>query len=111
MFRNRVLRKIFGSKKHEVTGEWRRLLIEELYDLYSSPNIIWMIKSRRMRWTGYVVCIEDRKDSYRVVVGRPDGKRQLGRPGHRWEDIMKMDIQEVGWEGMDWIDLAEDRDM
>jgi hypothetical protein len=98
---NRVLRRIFGPKRDEVTGEWRRLHNEELKDLYSSPNIIRVIKSRRMRWAGHVAYMGD---------GRPDGRRPLERPRHRWEDNIKMDLQEVGWGGMDWIDMAQDRD-
>jgi len=72
--------------------------------------MIWVIKSRRMRWVGLVVCMGERRDAYRVLVGRPEGKRPLGRPRFRWEDNIKMDLQEVGWGGMDWIVLAEDRD-
>ena len=93
MFENRVLRRIFGPKRDEVTGEWRKLHNEELNDLYSSPNIVRVIKSRRMRW-----------------AGRTEGNRPLGRPRRRWEDNIKMDLQEVGCGGMDRIELAEGRD-
>jgi hypothetical protein len=110
VFENRVLREIFGSKRDEVTGKWRRLHNEELYDLYSSPNIIRVIKSRRMRWAGHVARVGDRRGEYRVLVGRPEGKRPLGAPSSRREDNVKMDLQEVGWGGMDWIDMAQDRD-
>jgi hypothetical protein len=109
VFENRVLRKIFGPQWDGVTGEWRRLHNEELNDLYSSPNIIRGIKSRRMRWAGHVACMGEGRGAYRVLVGRPEGRRSLGRPRRRWEDNIKMDIQEVEWGGMDWIDIAQDR--
>jgi hypothetical protein len=96
VFENRVLRRIFGPKRDEVTGEWRRLHNEELYDLYSSPNIIRVIKSRRMRWAGHVACMGEGRGAYRVLVGRPEGRRPLGRNRRRWEDNIKMDLQEVG---------------
>jgi hypothetical protein len=86
MFENRVLRRIFGPKKGEGTGEWRKLHNEELNDLYSSPNIIWVIKSRRMRWAGHVARRGEKKGIYRGLVGKPEGKRPLGRPRRRWED-------------------------
>jgi hypothetical protein len=105
-----VLRKVFGSKRDDATGEWRGLHNEELYNLYSSPNIIRVIKSRRIRWAGHVACMGDRRGAYRILVGRPEGRRPLGRPRRRWEDNIKMDLQEVGLGGMDWIDLAQDRD-
>jgi hypothetical protein len=82
---------------------------EELNDLYSLPNIIWVIKSRRMRWAGYVVRMGERRGVYGVLVGKSEGKRPLGRPRRRWDDNIKMDLQEVGCGGMDWIDLAQDR--
>jgi hypothetical protein len=107
---NRVLRRIFGPKRDEGTGEWRRLHNEELNDLYSSPNIIRVIKSRRMRWTRHVARMGEKTGAYRILVGRPEGRRPLGRPGRRWEDNINMDLQEVGWVGMDWIELAQDSD-
>jgi hypothetical protein len=110
VFENRVLRRIFEPKRDEATGEWRRLHKEELNDLYSSPNIIRVIKSRRMRWAGHVARMGEKRGAYRILVGRPDGRRTLGRPMRRWEDNIKMDLQEVGWVGMDWIELAQDRD-
>jgi len=109
VFENRVLRRIFGPERDKVTGEWRKLHNEELSDLYSSPNIVWVIKSRRMRWVGHVACMGERTGLYRVLLGKPEGKRPLGRPRHRREDTIKMDLQEVGCGGMDWIDLAQDR--
>jgi hypothetical protein len=107
---NKVLRRIFGPKRDEVTGEWRRLHNKELYALYSSPNIIRVIKSRRLKWVGHVARMEERRGAYRALVGKPEGRRPLGRPRHRWEDNIKMDLLEVGWESTDWIDLAQDRD-
>ena len=85
MFENRVLRRIFGSKRDEVTGELRKLHNEELGDLYCSPNIVRAIKSRRMRWVGHVARIGERRGVYRILVGKPEGKRPLGRPSGRWE--------------------------
>jgi PAS domain-containing protein len=95
VFENRVLRRIFGSKRDEVTGEWRRLHKEELNDLYSSQNIIRAIKSRRMRWAGYVVRMGEGRGAYRILVGRSERRRPLGRPRCIWEDNIKMDLQEV----------------
>ena len=99
MFENRVLRRIFGPMRDEATGEWRKLHNEELNDLYSSLSIVWVIKLRRMRWAGHVACMGDRRGIYRVSVGKPEGKRPPGRPRHRWEDCIKMDLQEVGCGG------------
>jgi hypothetical protein len=110
VFENKVLRRIFWPKRDEVTGEWRRLHNKELYALYSSPNIIRVIKSRRLRQAGHVARMGERRGAYRALVGKPEGRRPLGRPRHRWEDNIKMDLREVGWGGMDWINLAEDRD-
>ena len=109
VFENRVLR-IFGPKRDEVTGEWRKLHNEELHYLYSSPNIVQVIKSRRMRWVGHVARMGEGRGVYRVLVAKPEGKRPLGRPRRRWEDNIKMDLQEVGCGDMDWIELAQDRD-
>jgi len=133
------LREIFGSKRDKVTGEWRTLHNEELNDLYCSPNIVWVINPLNtklnsmchllvllgahlilhisrirvkltMRWAGHVARMGYRRCLYRVLVGKPERKRPLGRPRHRWEDNMKMDLQEVRCGGMDWIKLALDRD-
>jgi len=110
VFENRVLRILFGPKRDEVTVEWRKLHNEEMNDLYFSPIIVRLIKSRRMRWAGHIACMGERKGLYRVLVGKPEGKRPIGRPRHRWDDNIKMDIQEVGCGVMDWIDLAQERD-
>jgi len=109
VFGNRVLRAVFGPKRDEVTGEWRKLHKEELSDLYSSPNIVQMIKSRRVRWAGHVEGIGERRSVYKVLMWKSEGKNPLGRPRCRWGDNIKMGLQEVGW-GMDCIDLAQDRD-
>ena len=96
VFENRVLRRVFGPKGDEVTGEWRKLHNEELSDLYSLPNIVRVVKSRRMRWARHVAHMGEGRGVYRVLVGKPEGKRPLGRPRPRWEDNIKMDLQEVG---------------
>jgi len=110
VFENMVLRRIFGPRRDEVTGEWRRLHNEELNDLYSSPNIVRVIKLRRKRWAGHVACMGEERGVYRVLVGKPEGRRPLGRPRRRWVDNIRMDLQEVGCGYMDWIGLAQDRD-
>ena len=96
VFENRVLRRVFGPKREEVTGEWRKLQNEELSDRYSLPNIVWLVKSRRMRWAGNVARMGQGREVYRVLVEKPEGKIPLGRPRRRWEDNIKMDLQEVG---------------
>ena len=101
VFANRVLRRIFGPMRDEVTREWRKLYNEELNDLCCSPNIVWVIKSRRMSWAEHVVHMGDNRGAYRVLVGEPEGKRPLGRPRYRWKDNIKMDLQEVGLGDMD----------
>jgi len=110
VFENRVLRRIFGPKRGEVTWEWRKLHNDKLNDLYSSPSIVWVIKSRRMRWAAYVAHMRERIGVYRVLVGKPEGKRPLGRPRSRWEYNIKMDLQEVGceaWTGSMWLRIGK----
>jgi hypothetical protein len=104
-----VLRKIFGPKSDEVIGGWRKLHNEELHNLYCSPSIIRIIKSRRMRWSGHVARMGEKRNAYRILVGKLERKRPLERPRCRWEDI-RIDLGEIGWHGMDRIDLAQDRD-
>jgi hypothetical protein len=102
VFENRVLRRIFGPKRDEVTEKWRRLHNKELYALYSSPNVIYVIKSRRLRWAGHLACMGKSRSAYRVLVGKPEGRSPLGRPRRRWEDNIKMDLTEVergAWTG------------
>jgi len=110
VFENRVLRRIFGPKRDEVKREWRKLHNEELNDLYSSPNTVRVIKSRRIRWMGHVAHMGERRGVYTVVVEKLEGKRPLWRPRRRWEDNIKIDLQAVRCGGMDWIDLAQDKD-
>jgi hypothetical protein len=97
VFENRVLKRIFGPNRDEVTGEWRKLHNEELLDLYSSPSIIRIIKLRRLRWAGHVAGMGEKRNAYRLLVGKPEGKRLLGRPRHRWVDNIRMDLGEVEW--------------
>ena len=103
VFENRVLRRIFGRKRDEVAGEWRKLHNENINDLYCSPSIVRVIKSRRMRWTEHAARMEKSRGIYNDLVGKPEGKRPLGRSRHRWEDNIKMDLQEVECGGMDWM--------
>ena len=110
MFENMVLRRIFGPRRDEVTGEWRRLHKEELSDLYSSPNIVRVIKSGRMRWAGHVARMGEEKGAYSVLVGKPEGMRPMGRPRRRRMDNIRIDLQELGCGYVDCIVLAQDRD-
>jgi hypothetical protein len=103
-----VLRRIFGPKREE-DGSWRKLHNDELHSLYSSPNIVRVIKSRRMRWAGHVAHMGEGRDVYRVLVGRPQRKKPLGRLRHRWEDNIKMDLREIWIDGANWIQLVRDR--
>ena len=98
------------KRRDEVMGEWRRLLNEEVNDLYSSPNIVQVIKSRRMRWAGHVARMDEERGVYRVLVAKPEGRRPLGRPRLRWVDNIRTDLQVVGCGYMDWVRLAQDRD-
>jgi hypothetical protein len=109
VFENRVLRRIFGTKRNEVTGEWRKLHNEELRDLYPSASIIRIVKSRRMRYAGHVARMGENRNAYKLLVGKPKGKRPLGRPRCRWVDNTRMDLGEVGWGDVDWIGMAKDR--
>jgi hypothetical protein len=108
VFENSVLRRIFGPKREEGRS-WRKLYNDELHNLYSSPNIVRVIKSRRMRWAGHVAHMGEGRCIYRVLVWRPEGKRPLGRPRRRWEDDIKLDLREIGIDGVNWIRLAQDR--
>jgi len=108
VFENSVLRRLFGPKRDEVTGEWGKLLNEELNDLYSLPNIVRVVKSRRMRWTWHVARMGDDRGVKMVLVGKPEGNRPLRRPRRRWKYNIKMDVQEVGGGRGDWMELAED---
>ena len=105
-----MLRRGFGPKRDEVTGEWRKLHNEELSDLYSLTNSVRVVKSRRMRWAGHVARMGEGSGVHRVLVGKPEGKRPLGRPRRRWEDNIKMDLQEVEGSCGYWMELARDRD-
>jgi hypothetical protein len=104
VFENRVLRRIFGQKRDEVTGEWRKLH-------NSSPSIIRINKQRRMRGAGHVARMGEKRNAYRLLVGNPEGKRPLGRPRRRWVDNTRMDLEEVGWGDVDWVGLAQDRNL
>ena len=107
VFENRVLRIIFAPRRDEVPGEWRKLYNEELNDLYSSPITFRMITSRRMRWSGHVAGMGERRDAYRFWSGKPEGMRPLGRPRHRWEDNIKMYLQDLGaWTGLIWLRIG-----
>ena len=110
VFENMVLRRIFEPRRDKVMGEWRRLHNCKLNDLYSSPNIVQVIKLRRMKWAGHVARLSEERGVYRVLVGKLEGKRLLGRPRRRWVDNSRMDLQEVGCGYMDRIGLAQDRD-
>jgi hypothetical protein len=109
VFENRVLWRIFGPKRDEMTGGWRKLHNEELHGLYSSPGIIRVIRARKMRWTGHVARMREVRCAYNILVGKPEGRRPLGRPRRRWEDNIKMDLGKIGFGDVDWIRLARDR--
>jgi hypothetical protein len=109
VFENKVLTRVFGPRRDEVTGDWRRLHNEELNDLYSSPKIVRVIKSRRMIWAGHVARMGEVRGVYRVLVGKPEGRRPLAKPRRRWVNNIRMALQEVGCGHVDWIGLAQDR--
>jgi hypothetical protein len=110
VFENRVLRRILGPKRDEVTGGWRKLHNEELHNLYSSASIIRLIKERSMRWAGHVARMGEKRNACRILVGKPERTRPLGRPRRRWVDNIKIVSREIKWDGVDWIDMAQDRD-
>jgi hypothetical protein len=110
VFENRVLRRIFEPKRDEVIRGWRKLHNEELHGLYSSPSIVRVIKARRVRRAGHVARMEEVRGAYNILVGRPEGRRPVGRPRRRWENNIKMDLREIGFGDVDWIHLAQDRD-
>jgi hypothetical protein len=110
VFKNRVLRRVFGPQRDEVTGEWTKLHNEKQNDLYSLPLIVQVVKSRRMRWAGHVARMGEDRGVHRVLVGKPEGKSPLGRPRRRWENNIKMDLQKVGGGRGDWMELAQNRD-
>ena len=110
VFEYRVLRKIFGPKRNDVSGEWKRSLNKKLRAVYCTSNNFRLSESGRMRWVGRIVSTEKRRNVYRILVVRPDGKKTLGRCRRMCEDNIKMDLQHVRWGGIDWIDLAQDRD-
>jgi hypothetical protein len=105
-----VLGRIFGPKRDKATGERRKLHTEELHDLYSSPSIIRIMKSRRMRLAGHVAQMGEKRNAYGLLVGKPERSRPLGRPRRRWVDDIRIDVVEVGWGDVDWIGLAQDKD-
>jgi hypothetical protein len=109
MFQNRVLRRIFGWKRDEVTGGWRQLHNNELHNLYSLQSIIRIMNSRKMRWVGHVVGMGENRNVCKLLVGKPEGKRLLGRPRHRWIENIKMGLLGIGLGGVDWIGLAQAR--
>jgi hypothetical protein len=106
VFENRVLRRIFGPKRDEVTGEWRKLHNEELHDLYSSASIIRIIKLRWMRWVEHVARMGERRNAYRFLVGKPEGRRPLERTRRRWMDNIEIDLVEVGWGDVVWLRIG-----
>jgi hypothetical protein len=110
VFENRVLRRTFGPKRDKVTVGWRKLHYEELHGLYPSPSIVRVIKARRMRWAGHVARMGEVRGAYNILVGKPEGRRPLGRPRRRWEDNIKMDLREIGFGDVNWIHRAQDRD-
>jgi transcription termination factor 2 len=109
VFENRVLRRIFRPRRDGVTGGWRKLYNEELHNLCSLRSIIRILKSRRMTWAGHMARMEEMRNVYRLLVGKPEGKRPLGKPSCRWIDNIKMDLLEIGVSVVNWICLTQDR--
>jgi hypothetical protein len=109
MSENRVLRRSFGPKWNEVTGGWRKLHSEELHDLYSSPSIITIIKTKSLSWAGHVTRMREKRNAYRLLVGKPEGKKPLGKPRCRWIDDINVDHLDIGLGDVDWTGLAQDR--
>jgi hypothetical protein len=110
MFHNSLLRRLFGPKRDEVMGDSRKQHNEEIRNLCSSPNIIRMIRSRRMRWTGHVARLGEKRNPYMILVGKTEGRKPLGRPRYGWVDNNKIDLRKIEWNDMDWNHLAQDRD-
>jgi hypothetical protein len=110
VFENRVFERLFGPERDRVTSYWRKLHSEELHNLYSSANIIRMIKSRRMSWVGHVARTSELRNVYKILVVKPEGKVPLRRYRHKWEDNTEMDLKEIGWGVVDWIPVAQDMD-
>jgi hypothetical protein len=111
VFENRVLRRVFGPNRVEMVGGWKVFCVEELHNMYASPSIIRVIKSRRMRWGGHITCTREMRNTYNILVGKPERKRPFKRPRHRLEDNIIMDLREIRWGGLDFIHLAQDRDL
>jgi hypothetical protein len=107
VYENRVLRRIFEPKRVEFAGGWRRLHNEELHNLYASPNISRVIKSRRMRWSEHVARMEEIRNEYNILAEKPEGKRTLGRPRRKWKDNSRLDPGEIWWEGVDWMHVVQ----
>jgi hypothetical protein len=110
IFENRILRRIFGPRRQEVAGVWRRLHNKELHNLYASPDIIRVIKSKRMRWKKHVSHIGDMRNAYSILVGKPERKKPLGRTCRRWKNYIRVDLRDIGGEIVDWMHLGQDRD-
>jgi hypothetical protein len=110
VFEKRALRRIFGSKRNEVSGDWRRLHNEELHNLYASLNIIKVVKPMEMRGAGHVSPVGEMGREYKILIGKPEVRRPRRRPRRKWEDIIRMDFREIGWEDVDWICLTQDRE-
>jgi hypothetical protein len=109
VFENRILRRIFRHKR-DSNGEWRWLCNDELHSLYRSPNIVRVIKSRRLRWAGHVAKMEENRSAFKILRGKPTGKKPLGRPRHRWDDKIRMDLEDICINTRNFVDLAQDRD-